>query len=195
MGLGLVLVLDNFGLWEARHLVRYWPLLLIGLGLHRVYDSVRRRKPMAGHVMVVLGVFLLLGNLGLITPRQGMALFLLIGGAALALRAARGYRGPATLGGTDYLAASDTFGGGQASALMGACEIDLRDARIEGQAVLDLFAFWGGIEIRVPPDWMVEGRGIAVLGAFEDKSRRPDDGSPKLIVTGLVIMGGVEVKN
>jgi predicted membrane protein len=79
---------------------------------------------------------------------------------------------------------------------MGASEIDLRKASIEGaEVVLDTFAVWGGIEIRVPTDWTVESRGVAVMGAFEDSSRRPDDGRKKLIITGYAVMGGVEVKN
>jgi predicted membrane protein len=79
---------------------------------------------------------------------------------------------------------------------MGACEIDLRKASIDSdEVVLDATAVWGGIEIRVPADWTVESRGVAMMGAFEDTSRRPDDGRKKLIVTGYAVMGGVEVKN
>ena len=209
MALGLVLVLENFGLLQARRIVRYWPLLLIGMGLYRLYNSVRSRTRPAGHLLLLLGVFLLLGNLGFITPAQALGMFLLIGGAVLALRSPRREHGeivPLALeGGRDldlfafmsYItrSVSDVFRGGQTSAIMGACEIDLRGAHIEGQAVINVFAFWGGVEIRVPSDWMVEGRGLAVLGAFEDKSRRPDDSRQKLIVTGLVIMGALEVKN
>ena len=56
---------------------------------------------------------------------------------------------------------------------MGGCEIDLRHASMpEGRAaVLDTFAFWGGIEIRVPEDWEVVSQGIAVLGGFVNNAR------------------------
>jgi hypothetical protein len=53
----------------------------------------------------------------------------------------------------------------------------------------------GGVEVRVPEDWTVETRGMAVLGGFEDKTRRPLDDRRKLVVTGLAVLGGVEVKN
>jgi predicted membrane protein len=79
---------------------------------------------------------------------------------------------------------------------MGGCEIDLSKASIEeGEAVINTFALWGGIEITVPADWTVETRGTAILGGFDDTSRRPDDDGKKLIVTGIALMGGVEVKN
>jgi predicted membrane protein len=88
------------------------------------------------------------------------------------------------------------FRGGSVSAVMGACEIDLRKASIESaEVILNASAWWGGIEIRVPADWTVESRGVALMGAFEDTSRRPDDARKRLIVTGYAVMGGVEIKN
>jgi hypothetical protein len=79
---------------------------------------------------------------------------------------------------------------------MGGCEMDLRHAKIHGEAVIDVFAMWGGIEIRVPDDWTVVSRVTPMLGGFEDKTRpTPDASTHRLIVRGMVIMGGVEVKN
>jgi hypothetical protein len=55
---------------------------------------------------------------------------------------------------------------------------------------------WGGIEILVPPEWSVVSMGTPILGAFEDKTRPPQQaGGPRLVVKGVVIMGGVEIKN
>jgi len=79
-------------------------------------------------------------------------------------------------------------------------------------AVLDCFAFWGGVEIKVPADWTVEVTGVPLLGGFADtrrESRRVVGGigalhpestpvapnEKRLQVKGMVIMGGVEVKN
>ena len=47
------------------------------------------------------------------------------------------------------------FRGADLIAVMGGCEIDLRQAAINGEAVIDVFCMWGGIEIRVPEDWTV----------------------------------------
>jgi predicted membrane protein len=80
---------------------------------------------------------------------------------------------------------------------MGGCEIDLRQASIQGEeAVISTFAMWGGIKIKVPPTWNVIVQGIPFLGGFDDKSAKPADHSAKrLIVKGTAIMGGVEVTN
>jgi hypothetical protein len=52
-------------------------------------------------------------------------------------------------------------------------EIDLRKANLTGTAYLDVVAFWGGIEIKVPPTWTVDARVVALMGAFENKVDSP----------------------
>jgi hypothetical protein len=80
---------------------------------------------------------------------------------------------------------------------MGGCEIDLRNASIEsGDAIIDVFAFWGGVEIRVPMDWTVIVDATPLLGGFDDKTRPPETPSKKrLVLKGYAIMGGVEISN
>ncbi len=103
----------------------------------------------------------------------------------------------ALVGAARHRSASRSFRGGEATALMGGCEIDLSQAvpAPEG-AVLDTFAVWGGIDIKVPEDWTVTLRGTPVLGGFTDHRRgaQPDP-AKHLIVKGLAVMGGVEVKD
>lgn len=123
------------------------------------------------------------------------------------------------LGGASRTNSSQDFRGGGLTAILGAQQVDLRGARIsQGPAVLDIFTIWGGIEIRVPEDWKVDLQGLPVLATFEDNTRggieidsskgpakvegvnlekEPSPGSPAqvLIVRGMAIMGGVEIKN
>jgi hypothetical protein len=79
---------------------------------------------------------------------------------------------------------------------MGGCELDLRHAAIDGEAVIDVFALWGGIDIRVPENWTVVSRVTPVLGGVDDKTR-PAAGASlhRLVLRGFVVMAGVEVKN
>lgn len=207
---GLGLALDNFGLLQLRFLLKFWPLVLIGIGVSRLVSSTRERRAPEGLVMIAVGVLFLLMMFDLLRFKQAFALFLFACGGAMVLRALRGGPGGemgtfgperldafALLGGVHRVSRSTDFKGGNASAALGGCEIDLRQATIlDGQtAVLDALAFMGGVEVKVPEDWTVETRGMAVLGGFEDKTRRPLDDRRKLVVTGLAVMGGVEVKN
>jgi len=191
MLLGLLLTLDNFGLLETRRFVRFWPVLLIAAGLAKLYHCLKSRARPGGYFLIVLGLVLLLVNLGVLGLRLALALFLLAVGAAIVWRAARSPVAAslapvidpskhldvsAFMGSVQRALSAPDFRGGNAWAVLGGCEIDLSKASIEaGEAVINTFAFWGGIELKVPADWMVESRGTALLGAFEDASRRPDD--------------------
>ncbi len=87
--------------------------------------------------------------------------------------------------------------GGDLNAVMGGIKLDLRDTGMEGDhAVIDVFAFWGGIEILVPPDWIVSSKVTTLIGGFVD-SRRPTKVVPTktLIIRGFNLMSGIEVKN
>lgn len=82
------------------------------------------------------------------------------------------------------------------SAFMGATSLDLTAADIQdGDAIIDVFAFWGGIEIRAPRTWNVVGHITPFMGGFEDKTQPSPDNEKRLVIRGFVMMGGVEVKN
>jgi hypothetical protein len=89
------------------------------------------------------------------------------------------------------------FRGGHLTAFMGGCNIDLRGATpVNGEAIIDVFALMGGIEIKVPNTWDVVNDVFPFMGGIEDKTTRPTSGSaPRLILRGFVMMGGVTIQN
>jgi hypothetical protein len=102
----------------------------------------------------------------------------------------------AILGGVSRGNNSRTFRGADLLAIMGGCEIDLRKAAINGEAVIDVFAMWGGIEIRVPEDWTVVSQVFPLMGGVDDKTRPPQGATAhRLVLRGFAIMGGIEIKN
>ena len=91
---------------------------------------------------------------------------------------------------------SRTFRGADLIAMMGGCEIDLRQAAIHGEAVIDVFVMWGGIEIRVPEDWTVASQIMPLMAGVEDQTRPPLGATEhRLVLRGFALMGGVEIKN
>jgi len=203
---GLVLALDSLGFVEAGQILRYWPLVLIAVGIVKWLSPAPQR--MSAVFWVVAGVALLLVSLGRMSFAGVWAGLLFMVGANIAwkaLRPAAPREGDAAsvidllqfMGGTKTVVTTQEFKGGQATAVMGGCEIDLRGASMpEGRAaVIDTFAFWGGIEIRVPDDWEVVSQGGAALGGFVNNARLRPGSKRRLVVTGLAVMGGVEVKN
>ena len=92
---------------------------------------------------------------------------------------------------------SQDFRGGDISAVMGGAELDLRSARTSSpQVVIDVFAWWGGIDLFVPKDWRVVSEVTPIMAGFDDQTR-PAEGMPHttLVIRGIAIMGGIEVKN
>ena len=92
---------------------------------------------------------------------------------------------------------SPDFRGADLVAFMGGCELDLRHADIAGDAaVVDVLAIMGGIEIYVPNTWAIEAKVFPLMGGLGDETHLNTSGPTKrLVVRGLAIMGGVEIKN
>ena len=101
------------------------------------------------------------------------------------------------MAGVERVNASRDFRGGDLTAIMGGCDIDLREASIAGgEAVLEVFAMWGGITLRVPETWTVVNKVLPVLGGVDQKTRTSGAAVPQtLVVRGAVLMGGVEIRN
>jgi predicted membrane protein len=102
----------------------------------------------------------------------------------------------AVLGSVEHRNNSQDFRGGSATAVMGRCEIDLRAANFAGhEPVLQVFAMWGGIEVRVPPDWTVVSQVDPILGGYMDDTQPPKEGAKRFLIRGTVLMGGIDVTN
>lgn len=102
----------------------------------------------------------------------------------------------AILGGVSRGNNSRAFRGADVLAIMGGVQLDLRRAAIHGEAVIDVFVMWGGIEIRVPEEWTVASHIVPVMAGVEDKTRPPHGATAhRLVLRGFALMGGVEVKN
>jgi predicted membrane protein len=207
---GAILLLDNFGLTDAEKLFDYWPVLLILVGISHFVRPQGSRRYTAGSIFIFVGMVILLSNLGFISFGiwDLWPVILVIAGLSLILKPFRRrgvnisddsgvFEATAILGGANRRLSAANFQGGDAIAIMGGCEIDLRDCGSEGgPAEIDTFAFWGGVEIRVPEDWEVQVKGLAILGGYGDETRTLNgEGRKVLVITGTAIMGGVEIKN
>ena len=201
---GFLLALDSLGWADAGQLFRFWPLALVAVGVTKLVTSGGRRS--GGFFLIVLGAALLALNLGWLSFPRVAAIVLFLVGARIAWHALVPAAGvpvgaPAStdvvaiLGGSKRAVSGD-YRGGQAFAFMGGSEVDLRRASMSrDEAVLDVFVFWGGIEVKVPEEWEVVSRGLPILGGFVDNTRHPPGAQKRLIVTGMAIMGGIELKN
>jgi hypothetical protein len=203
-----------------------WPLALCAVGVVMVRNPQHRRSRGWGWVLITVGFWIFADKIGWIHVSLGQlllpGLLLFVGGvlvfrslsappgAADAVKSsatsdgvpppgdhAEYVRSFAMLSGCELRPVSRPFRGADLSAIMGGIKLDLTNARMEGDtATVEVFAFWGGVEIFVPPDWTVTSEVTTLLAGFIDK-RRPTSVVPTktLIVKGMVVMSGVEIKN
>ena len=211
LALGTLALLSNFGMVRIFNVWRLWPLILVAVGLAKLLQPRGAHGRFPGGVFLAIGLWLLLQNLGVWPYSLGdLWPLLVVALGAFLVWGAFGRRReevPANdpsrissfslLGGAEHRNKSQDFRGGDAFAMLGGCKLDLRQAAMkDGEAVLDVFAMWGGIEILIPREWHVVIQGAPILGSFEDKTDvTGSEAGPRLVVRGAVVMGGVEIKN
>ncbi|WP_426114723.1 LiaF transmembrane domain-containing protein [Massilia sp. PWRC2] len=211
IGVGMLFLADNLGWWDFPKVLQFWPLIFIGLGVLKLVDSRRSEGYLVGAALVGIGVMMILHRLGVIyfNWRMVWPVLLIALGAATVYRAVGGrpVAGAALaasdatiaifaiLGGFERRIISPVFAGGEVTAIMGGCALDLRNSSIVGEAVINVFAVWGGVTLKVPPDWTVILQGTPIMGGFVEKTVAPADASKRLVVRGITVMGGLEVRN
>ncbi|WP_162342073.1 MULTISPECIES: LiaF transmembrane domain-containing protein [Cyclobacterium] len=93
---------------------------------------------------------------------------------------------------------SKDFKGGEITTVFGGSDIDLMHADIQNQAVLKVSVVFGGVKLIVPPHWDVQ-LGVSNLAAGVEDKRHFHQASPdpqkKLVITGSVIFGGIEISS
>jgi predicted membrane protein len=207
IALGLLLTAGNFGWPYSGPILSYWPLGVVLVGAVMFWRTSERGGRLSGGLVLLVGIWLtairLLGS----SPSVAHVwpLLLMAGGVAMIARAWRRdastreisdqtFSDFAIWSGSERRISSAAFRRAELTAVMGGIEIDLRQASTPGEAVVDVFVMWGGIVIRVPPDWSVSNQVVAVMGGASDKSTGTRDAQHRLIIRGFVLMGGIEVK-
>lgn len=184
--LGGVLLAGNLGFGEFTA-TRYWPALLILLGLSFLFGGWRGRgrrgrTPPAPRFE------------GAPPPRfdgSGGEAYLVVTDEHRLVRSV-------IMAGAQIRVDSQAWKGGDVSAVAAGVEIDFRYARMaEATAILHLDVVMAGVEIRVPDTWHVKCEISPVLGGVEDSTRptQGDSAAPELRIIGSVVLGGINVRN
>jgi predicted membrane protein len=223
--MGIVLMLDRMGLVDARGFFRLWPLVIVAAGAITYFRGPQRAGRTNGVVLMVLGGWLLLRSFGVL--RVGFwdlfwPLILIAAGTALVMQTLqRGGQSPASgdgdrvtvfavMSGVRRVSTSPRFRGGDIATFLGGGRLDLRQAASPAgeEAVIDVLAVMGGLEIFVPPAWIVATPIVPFMGSVEDHRLAPlgsaaDHGAasstqtsaPRLVLRGFLLMSGVHIRS
>ena len=187
-------------------IAQWWPLFIVAGGVVMLLSDVRNY--LWALLVIGLGVLFQLKQFGIVdvNPWQLFwpAIIIVLGVSVMTSRgSSRGKIAAsdredvmAILSGSEARVESKDFKGSRVTSICGGAMIDLRKAVIKKEATIDVFAFWGGIEIIVPEHVMVKNNTSAIMGGVEQQAGGDavKEGSPILYITGDVVMSGVEVK-
>lgn len=215
---GMLFLIDNLGWIDLDFRRHFLPTGLIFFGILKLLQTRTSSGRLVGGGLIAAGSLIFLSRLGFIdiSLRElwpvlligvGVAVVFKSGTGRSVLKHAGAKAGPDSeseqteVDITSFMGAfkrriiTADFRGGEITALMGGCDLDLRQSSINGEAVLNVFSLFGGVTIKVPVDWTVVLQGTPIMGGFEEKTVPPATPGKVLYVRGYAIMGGLEVRN
>jgi hypothetical protein len=175
IAIGALLLLSSLGIARVRFWELFWPALIILVGARLVMQT------------------------------SGSSAAQLDGAATAAAR--EGTLNMFSVLGSHQRASTDKpFRGGEVTTILSGTQLDLRQAEIApgDEAVVNVFVFMGGHEVWLPQGWTVVNDVMPVLGSVEDKRLPPvvnaasgavNGPAPRLVIRGVVALGGVTIKN
>lgn len=214
-GLGVLFLLGNLNIVQIYNWWQLWPVIVIAIGLAKLVDSTAHHEKAVGAVMIVIGGIILASTLGWFSWQIwdlwpvaliGIGLVMLfqrLGYFEESLRwnfacPQTGTDGTAVFSGFKRRVTGD-YHGANYFAMFGGGEVNLRQAEMQADAALiHVTAIFGGIEFKVPPNWLVINETVGIFGGSDDKTVQPSPDGPgvkRLVVRGEAIFGGISIRN
>jgi hypothetical protein len=213
--IGLAFLFRNLGWADFSGVVRWIPSFFILLGIWQL--AVNKFRFITGPLILIAGgAAFQLAAFGVIEFRSiwqfWPLILLLVGGSMLLERAGVKLAGPfahsedeetvsilSIFNGPEHTMTTPRFRGGEATAIFGGIDVDLRQAAVADRpARINAFALFGGVDIIAPAGWAVKHDVIGIFGGFDDERAEKitnKDGEAELLVTGFAMFGGITVKN
>lgn len=210
---GIIIILLGFGaLMDSANILdfgtifrTYWPVILLVIGLA---DLLEKRYYNA-LFWIGFGVLFGLESLGKIDVNVWSLIFpviIIIIGLKVLRRAfvvteknhENVVSGVSVFGGAEKKIASKDFKSADMTAIFGGTKLDMREAKISSEgALIDAFMLFGGGEIVVSENVPVKIDVVSIFGGTEDKRSmsKIDEKAPHIRIQGIVIFGGLEIKN
>jgi len=206
--IGILFLLDSLSILSSGDILStYWPIFLIVVGLTNLID--RSNSSLFGFILIVVGIFYQLKLLEFININIWdfiwpvilimVGLWLIFPKRKKKPLNVNSLKNTVIFGGGDIKNDSQNFQGGEVTAIIGGLDIDLRDSDIVGNepVILDAFVAFGGMDIKVPDNWIVDIKGIPLFGGWDNKRKAssPEINNPKILtVKCFILFGGLEIK-
>jgi predicted membrane protein len=179
VGVGAAFMIEEF-VPDMHVKVYLWPILIMALGLKMIFRPHRRfDKRWEKHMHYHGGRFSAFGNEKSSSSEDTVNIDLVFSGFRKNI-------------------ISKDFKGGTISCVFGGGELNLSQADINGEAMLEISQVFGGVKIIVPANWEVKtDKTSAVCGDVSDKRAHQTETNPDkiLVIKGSVVFGGIDIRN
>lgn len=205
---GLNLFVNQMGFDLGFSIFGFWPLIFIFFGLWLLI----KRRLFPAMLLLVFGTAFLLSNIfDYSIWAVGWPLIIIFIGLTILFRPTKKWKGKiegadvntdkvlnesAVFGNVNQRVESDDFAGGKVDAVFGEFRIDLSDAKVKNNAVLELNAILGSGLIYLPRNVKLDLESTSILGSINNRTGSVTKvDAPKLIVKANAVLGEIELKN
>ena len=148
-----------------------------------IIDMALVRKLMIPIILIVIGIHMVIKNLFYTSKYKRI------------MEDSKNYKEyTATFSGRRIVLPPEPFSGAELNAIFGGLDLDLRDAVINEDIIINVSAIFGSINIFVPDHVRVKSSSTSIFGGVSNKRYRNIKEGPTIFINGTCMFGGVDVK-
>lgn len=209
LGLGVIFLGNNLKFWDVEVFFEgWWTLFIIVPSFIGIFKKGSRLSSL---FLLIIGVLLLLACQDIITFKLISKLlfpmiFILIG-LTIIFRPKKitddNYKEIKKSNDSLNLVAvfsgreekiSTEFKGADCISVFGGIDLDLRNAKLKNDTVIEIVSCFGGVDILLPSNVNVVTSGVPFFGSIENKTVNQEKSTTTVYINYVAVFGGIEVK-
>ncbi len=208
---GLIFGLNAMGITDINIFFRgWWTLFII---IPSLIGVIKESYKVGNYIWLLIGIVLLLSAQGIINFstiwKLALPTILVIIGLSIIFKDVVGSKindkikelnkeGKteyyATFSGEELTFTGSEFKGASLNAIFGGIDINLKDAVIEEDIVINSTAVFGGVDILVPNNVNVKVKSSSIFGGTDNKMTENKENAPTIYVKAFNLFGGTEIR-
>lgn len=208
---GLIFGLNAMGITDINIFFRgWWTLFII---IPSLIGVIKESYKVGNYIWLLIGIVLLLSAQGIINFstiwKLALPTILVIIGLSIIFKDVVGSKindkikelnkqGKteyyATFSGEELTFSGSEFKGASLNAIFGGIDINLKDAVIEEDIVINSTAVFGGVDILVPNNVNVKVKSSSIFGGTDNKMTENKENVPTIYVKAFNLFGGTEIR-
>lgn len=200
--IGVILLGNSFNVWDINLFFKgWWTLFII---IPSCIGLLDKDNCVNSLLSLLVGVLLLLACQDIITwsmiGKIFLPVFIIVVGLLIIFAGSKTNRSSkenrreyvAIFGGVEETI-SEVNTDFSITSIFGDVELDLRDAKIKEDIVIDCVSIFGGIDLKLPRGVNVVSSGVPIFGGLENKTNNKNENKVTVTINYVSIFGGVDL--